>query len=105
MKQTVTDSGTSSRIEARPVIIEIESQWIATSGKDLSGHDFGCERVWLAWNRDPCGFGCCEHLVEIKDNRYLMLVSAESARFFTGLYRYVTDYMLTDIKTPEAPPE
>lgn len=64
------------------------AEWLPTNGADLSGHDFGCEQVWLSF--------------KMADGKFHVSESPRrpSAVSFWNIY---THYMLTDIKTPEPP--
>ena len=76
----------TSDMEARRKKDE-QSRWIATNGADLSGHDFGCEWIWVMWR------GFCPSL------------EYPSAPGVEPQWSAISHYMLTDIKTPSVPCE
>lgn len=59
--------------------------WIATNGRNLSGHDFGCEWIWVVW------YGRTQ------------LITAKVARGPAMEWEHISHYMPTDIRTPEPP--
>jgi len=69
-------------------------RWIATNGADLSGHDFGCEWIWLARDRKVIAI-----LYETRN----FCPTTTRLRAHASWWAEITHWMATDIETPEAP--
>lgn len=109
-EQSIQETPQPSREDQIAEIVRVHAEmkeaqkpkWIETLGADLSGHDFGCEFVWLVIHGEVHG------PFKTKELKPILLVDPDSRDWRATasdplFWGRITHWMPTDIKTPDAP--